>query len=53
VTEVVPLDRFYPGEEYHQDYAARNPLQPYILFNARPKVEKVRKVYKDRVKTAR
>ena len=45
VTEVVPLDRFFPGEDYHQDYAARNPLQPYILFNARPKVEKVRKVY--------
>jgi peptide-methionine (S)-S-oxide reductase len=52
VTEVVPLERFYPGEDYHQDYAARNPLQPYILFNARPKVEKVRKVYRDRVKSA-
>ena len=51
VTEIVPLDRFYAGEEYHQDYAARNPLQPYILFNARPKVEKVRKYFKDRVKT--
>jgi peptide-methionine (S)-S-oxide reductase len=53
VTELVPLDRFYPGEDYHQDYAARNPLQPYILFNARPKVDKVRKLYKDRVKTGR
>jgi peptide-methionine (S)-S-oxide reductase len=51
VTEVVPLDRFYAGEDYHQDYAARNPLQPYILFNARPKVDKVRKYYKDRVKS--
>ena len=50
VTEVVPLDQFYKGEDYHQDYAARNPLQPYILFTARPKVEKVRKYYKDRVK---
>jgi peptide-methionine (S)-S-oxide reductase len=50
VTEVVPIDRFYTAEDYHQDYAARNPLQPYILFNARPKVEKVRKYYKDRVK---
>lgn len=53
VTDVIPLDRFYPGEEYHQDYAARNPLQPYILFNARPKVDKVRKLYKDRVKSGR
>jgi peptide-methionine (S)-S-oxide reductase len=43
VTEVTALDRFHPGEEYHQDYAARHPLEPYILFNARPKVEKVRK----------
>jgi peptide-methionine (S)-S-oxide reductase len=51
VTEVVSLDRFYAAEDYHQDYAARNPLQPYILFNARPKVEKVRKYYKDRVKS--
>ena len=53
VTEVVPLDLFYKAEEYHQDYAARNPLQPYILFTARPKVDKVRKYYKDRLKAAR
>jgi len=53
VTEVVPLDRFHKGEEYHQDYAARNPLQPYILFTARPKVDKVRKYYKDRLKGGR
>ena len=43
VTELAKLDRFYPAEEYHQDYAARHPLEPYILFNARPKVEKVKK----------
>jgi len=53
VTEIVPLDRFYAGEDYHQDYAARNPLQPYILFNARPKVDKVRMYFKDRVKSSR
>lgn len=45
VTEVVPLERFYPAETYHQNYAARNPLQPYILFTARPKVDKLRKYY--------
>ena len=53
VTEVRPLDRFFAAEDYHQDYAERNPLQPYILFNAAPKVDKVRKYYKDRVKSAR
>jgi peptide-methionine (S)-S-oxide reductase len=50
ITEVVPLDRFYEAEEYHQDYADRNPLQPYILFNAAPKVQKVRKYFADLVK---
>src|SRR3989449_3545891 len=50
VTEVTPLERFYEGEDYHQDYADRNPLQPYILFNAAPKVQKVRKYFADRVK---
>ena len=42
VTEVTPLDAFYEAETYHQDYAARNPLNPYIVFNAQPKVRKVR-----------
>src|SRR2546430_4412800 len=45
-----PLERFFEGEDYHQDYAERNPLQPYILFNAAPKVKKVRK-YLDRKST--
>ncbi len=50
VTEVTALARFFEGEDYHQDYAERNPLQPYILFNAAPKVQKVRKYLADRVK---
>lgn len=52
VTEVRPLDHFYEAEAYHQDYATRNPLSPYILFNARPKVQKVRTYYKERLKQA-
>lgn len=52
VTEVKPLDHFYEAEAYHQDYAERNPLSPYILFNARPKVQKVRTSYKGRLKQA-
>jgi peptide-methionine (S)-S-oxide reductase len=50
VTEVKPLDRFYEAEDYHQDYADRNPTQPYIVYNAAPKVQKVRKYFADRVK---
>ncbi len=52
VTEVRPLAHFYEAESYHQDYAERNPLSPYILFNARPKVQKVRTYYKERLKRA-
>ena len=50
VTEVVPLEAFYEAEPYHQDYAERNPMQPYIFFNALPKVKKVRTYYKEALK---
>ena len=50
VTEVVPLDRFYEAEAYHQNYAARNPSQPYIAATAAPKVKKVRQYYADQLK---
>ncbi len=38
------------AEAYHQNYAARNPGQPYIAFNALPKVKKVRQYYADQLK---
>jgi peptide-methionine (S)-S-oxide reductase len=50
VTEVVPLERFYEAEAYHQNYAARNPGQPYIAATAAPKVKKVRQYYADQLK---
>jgi peptide-methionine (S)-S-oxide reductase len=50
VTQVVPLEAFYEAEAYHQDYAARNPMQPYVLFTAAPKVAKLRKHFADRLK---
>ncbi len=50
VTTLEPLEAFYAAEEYHQDYAARNPNQPYVLYVAQPKVEKLRKNFKDRLK---
>ena len=38
VTQVVPLQAFYDGEEYHQDYAEKNPHNPYILVCDVPKI---------------
>lgn len=43
VTQVAPLDRFHPAEAYHQDYMARHPNDPYIVYHDRPKVENLRK----------
>jgi len=45
VTEVVPLDVFYPAESYHQGYLERHPDQPYIIINDAPKLEHLRKAY--------
>ena len=42
VTEVVPLDRFFPAEAYHQDYLAHHMTQPYIVYNDLPKLERLR-----------
>jgi peptide-methionine (S)-S-oxide reductase len=42
---VVPLDKFYTAERYHQDYAGRNRFNPYIVNISDPKVEKLKKLY--------
>jgi peptide-methionine (S)-S-oxide reductase len=47
VTQVVPLQAFYPAEAYHQNYAALHPNQPYIVFNDAPKVEHLRQEFPD------
>ena len=52
VTEVVPLDRFWPAEAYHHQYFRRNPYQPYCMAVVAPKVAKVRKAFFDRLKRA-
>ncbi len=50
VTEVAPLEAFFEAETYHQDYAARNPSNPYIVVNAQPKVRKLRSYQASREK---
>ncbi|HTM32118.1 MAG TPA: peptide-methionine (S)-S-oxide reductase MsrA [Vicinamibacterales bacterium] len=50
VTTLEPLDAFYEAEPYHQNYAARNPAQPYILFTALPKVEKLKDSFPELLK---
>ncbi|HRN28669.1 MAG TPA: peptide-methionine (S)-S-oxide reductase MsrA [Terrimesophilobacter sp.] len=52
VTELQPLGEFYPAEEYHQDFFAKNPGQGYCLAVALPKVNKVRKAFSEYVRAA-
>jgi peptide-methionine (S)-S-oxide reductase len=52
VTQIAPMIAFYPAEGYHQEYYSANPRKPYCRSVIRPKVEKVREVFKDKLKTA-
>jgi peptide-methionine (S)-S-oxide reductase len=50
ITEVTPLEKFYPAEDYHQDYFERNASQPYCRAVVAPKVSKFRKQFLERLK---
>lgn len=50
VTEVSKLDKFYMAEDYHQEYFARNPYQPYCMAVVAPKVSKFRKHFLELLK---
>jgi len=50
VTAVEPAQTFYVAEDYHQDYFANHPYQPYCMFSVGPKVKKVRQKFASRVK---
>jgi peptide-methionine (S)-S-oxide reductase len=41
VTEIVPLTKFYPAEDYHQDFYRENPMHPYNQAVIRPKLKKL------------
>jgi peptide-methionine (S)-S-oxide reductase len=50
VTEVTPFEKFYPAEDYHQEYFENNSQQPYCQVVVAPKVAKFRKQFMDRLK---
>ncbi|MGV3556959.1 peptide-methionine (S)-S-oxide reductase MsrA [Larkinella arboricola] len=50
VTEVLPFRAFYPAETYHQNYCKLHPNQPYIRSVSMPKIEKLRKAMKGKLK---
>jgi len=50
VTEITPLTNYFPAENYHQDYYNNNPNQGYCAFVIAPKLEKFKKVFKDKLK---
>jgi len=50
VTEVAAVATFYPAEDYHQNYFNDNGDQPYCQYVIRPKLDKFKKVFKDKLK---
>jgi peptide-methionine (S)-S-oxide reductase len=48
VTELVPFERFWPAEEHHHDYYARNESQPYCRFVVAPKLAKFRRAFAEK-----
>jgi peptide-methionine (S)-S-oxide reductase len=47
VTQIVPLEQFYRGEDYHQDYAMKNPHNPYIQVCDIPKIASLQQQFPD------
>jgi peptide-methionine (S)-S-oxide reductase len=45
VTQVVPLDGFFPAEAHHQDFVRKNPRYPYVVYNDLPKLEHLEKTF--------
>jgi peptide-methionine (S)-S-oxide reductase len=50
VTEIVPFGKFWPAEDYHQNYYEKNPDKSYCRVVIMPKIEKFRQVFADRLK---
>lgn len=52
VTQIVPFVQFFPAEDYHQDYFASNPTQPYCQMVIAPKLAKIRKELHSQLRTS-
>ncbi len=52
VTQVVPLKGFYPAEDYHQHFVARNPNYPYVVYNDLPKLKHLHERFPEMLKPA-
>jgi peptide-methionine (S)-S-oxide reductase len=50
VTEIVPFTVFYPAEDYHQNYFANHSQQSYCRVMIGPKIDKLKKVFHDKLK---
>ena len=50
VTEIAPLSKFYPAEDYHQNYFNDHGEQPYCQFVIRPKLAKFQEIFRDKLK---
>jgi peptide-methionine (S)-S-oxide reductase len=50
VTEISPFSKFYVAENYHHDYYNHNSSQPYCQLVIRPKLDKFKKIFADKIK---
>lgn len=50
VTEIIMFEKFYIAEDSHQDYYNQNKTQPYCNFTITPKIEKLNKIFKEKIK---
>lgn len=50
ITAIEPLKNFYPAEDYHKDYVKLHPENPYCMMVSKPKIEKFRKVFAEKLK---
>lgn len=53
VTQIEPIKNFYKAEEYHQNYFEKNPYSTYCTFVVKPKINKVKNLFKEKLKSTK